>query len=281
MFRRRFLLTIQVFLMTFATQTGQASAQGRPAIVMTAFGTSVEEARKVFEHIDRQARQRYPEYDLRWAFTSQFIIDKLKKRGVVTYSVNEVIAQLREQGQTQVVFQSLHIAPGQEYRSVLAADTSGLQVSYGNALLASDQDIDRVIDALGAHINPEQPTVVVAHGNDKYPQFNERIEVFAARIESAYPRLVVASVEGSPGLDPLQRVKRLQPREVNFIPLMIVAGDHILNDVLGDDSDSWKNIIAAPQAILSPSLGWNDRILEIYFDHLDRALSELPGQGAN
>jgi len=281
MFRRRFLLTIQVFLMILATQTGQASAQGRPAIVMTAFGTSVEEARKVFEHIDRQARQRYPEYDLRWAFTSQFIIDKLKKRGVVTYSVNEVIAQLREQGQTQVVFQSLHIAPGQEYRSVLAADTSGLQVSYGNALLASDQDIDRVIDALGAHINPEQPTVVVAHGNDKYPQFNERIEVFAARIESAYPRLVVASVEGSPGLDPLQRVKRLQPREVNFIPLMIVAGDHILNDVLGDDSDSWKNIIAAPQAILSPSLGWNDRILEIYFDHLDRALSELPGQGAN
>lgn len=267
--------------MTLTTQTVQAAPQGRPAIVMTAFGTSVEEARKVFDFVDRQARHRYPEHDLRWAFTSQFIINKLKKQGLVTYNVNEVISQLREQGQRQVVFQSLHVAPGQEYRSVLAADTRGLEVAYGNALLTSDDDIDKVIAALDEHINPAQPTVVVAHGNDKYPQFNQRIEAFAERIESAYPQLVVASVEGSPGLEPLQKVKERQPDQVNFVPLMIVAGDHILNDVLGDEPDSWKNIIAAPQALLAPSLGWNKGILDIYFDHLDQALSKLNDKGAS
>jgi len=279
--------------MTFTTQTSLAAPQEKPAIVMTAFGTSVAEARKVFDFIDLQARHRYPEYDLRWAFTSQFIIDKLKKQGIVTYNVNEIISQLREQGQKQVVFQSLHVAPGQEYRSVLAADTSGLEVAYGTALLTSDEDIDRVIVALNEHINPEQPTVMVAHGNEKYPQFNQRIEAFArriesvypqltvARIESVYPQLTVASVEGSPGLEPLQKVKEKQPQLVNFVPLMIVAGDHILNDVLGDEPDSWKNIIAAPQTALSPSLGWNKGILDIYFDHLDQALSELKDKGVN
>ncbi len=267
--------------MTFTTQTSLAAPQEKPAIVMTAFGTSVAEARKVFDFIDRQARHRYPEYDLRWAFTSQFIIDKLKKQGIVTYNVNEIISQLREQGQKQVVFQSLHVAPGQEYRSVLAADTSGLEVAYGTALLTSDEDIDRVIVALNEHINPEQPTVMVAHGNEKYPQFNQRIEAFARRIESVYPQLTVASVEGSPGLEPLQKVKEKQPQQVNFVPLMIVAGDHILNDVLGDEPDSWKNIIAAPQTALSPSLGWNKGILDIYFDHLDQALSELKDKGVN
>jgi sirohydrochlorin cobaltochelatase len=269
------LILIQVLLMTVTTQKCLAVSQEKPAIVLTAFGTSVAEARKVFDFIDQQARLRYPEYDLHWALTSQFIIDKLKKQGIVTYNVNEIISQLREQGQKQVVFQSLHVAPGQEYRSVLAADTSGLEVVYGTALLTSDADIDRVVVALSEHINPVQPTIVVAHGNDRYPQFNQRIEAFAQKIEAVYPQLVVASVEGSPGVAPLQKVKEKQPQQVNFVPLMIVAGDHIINDVLGDEPDSWKNIIAAPQTDLSPSLGWNKEILNIYFDHLDQALLEL------
>jgi len=278
----RLLIFIQVLLMLCSTQTIQAAGPSRPAIVMIAFGTSVDEARKVFDFIDRQARRRFPEHDLRWAFTSQFIIDKLKKRGVVTYNVEEIISQLHEQGHRQVVFQSLHVAPGQEYRSVLAADTGDLEVAYGTALLTSDADIERAIDALQVHIDHEQPTVVVAHGNDRYPQFNQRIEAFATRIETRYPRLAVASVEGSPGLEPLQKIKALQPQQVNFVPLMIVAGDHIRNDVLGDEPDSWKNIVAAPEVSVSPSMGWNQEILEIYFDHLEQALAQLEaGKGSN
>ena len=63
------------------------------------------------------------------------------------------------------------------------------------------------------------------------------------------PATVVASVEGSPGLEPLQTIRQMGSQQVNFVPLMIVAGDHILNDVLGDDEESWKNIVGAPQAV--------------------------------
>lgn len=261
--------------MSMAIQADANMKESRPAIVLVAFGTSVEEARKVFDHIDSRARQRYPDYTLRWAFTSQFIIDKLKRRSVVTYNVDEVIAQLRAEGFDRIVFQSLHIAPGQEYRKVLAADTSGLQVAFGDALMTTDEDIEHTIDALRPYIEAQEPTVVAAHGNDKYPRFNERIEAFAARIEVEFPQLVVASVEGSPGLEPLQRIKQMHPQKVTFIPLMIVAGDHILNDVLGDEEDSWKNIIAAPQAEATESLGWNDAILGIYFNHLEAALQQV------
>lgn len=269
------LIVIQVVVMSMAIPADANTQERKPAIVLVAFGTSVEQARKVFDHIDSRARQHYPEYNLRWAFTSQFIIDKLKRRGVVTYNVDEVIAQLRAEGVDRIVFQSLHIAPGQEYRKVLAADTSGLRVAFGDALMTSNKDIERTIDALRPHIDAQEPTVVAAHGNDKYPRFNERIEAFAARIEAEYPRLVVASVEGSPGLDPLQKIKEMEPDQVNFVPLMIVAGDHILNDVLGDEDDSWKNVIAALQAEATESLGWNDAVLDIYFDHLETALQQV------
>lgn len=268
--------------MRYSTRASQPAGPENPAIVMLAFGSSAAAARQVFEFIDRQARRRFPGHDLRWAFTSQFIIDKLKKAGIVTYNVNEVITQLHEQGHKRVAFQSLQIAPGQEYRSLLAADTGDMEVACGTALLTSDADIDRVVNALQVHIDPEQPTVVVAHGNDRSPQFNQRIEAFAARIEARCPRLVVASLAGSPGLGPLRKIRAWQPQQVNFVPLMIVAGKHIRNDVLGDPPDSWKNIIAVPQAQASPSLGWNLEILDIYFDHLEQALARLAaGNGTN
>lgn len=275
MYRTIFLVLLQVVFMSMTTTVEANVKENKPAIVLVAFGTSVEEARKVFEYIDSRARHRYPDHNLRWAFTSQFIIDKLKRRGVVTFNVDEVIGQLRAEGVDSIVFQSVHIAPGQEYRKVLAADTTGLRVAFGDALMTTDEDIDRTIDALRPHIDLQVPTVVAAHGNDKYPRFNERIEAFAARIEAEFPQLVVASVEGSPGLEPLQKVKQKKPQKVNFVPLMIVAGDHILNDVLGDEEDSWKNIIGAPQAVTTQSLGWNDAILEIYFDHLEAAIEKV------
>ena len=273
------LLTIGVLLMTLSTttfaQTTPVERSNKPALVLVAFGTSVAKAQTVFDFIDQQARQRYTDYDLRWAFTSQFIINKLKKQGQITYNVAEVIEQLRNEGHTKVVFQSLHVVPGQEYRSVIEADTSGLTVTFGDALLSTDDDMAAVIEALKPSIDVTQPTVVVAHGNDHHPEFNVQLDGFAAKIEAIFPQLVVASVEGTPGIAPLDKIKAHNPSCVNFVPLMIVAGDHIMNDVLGDESDSWKNIIAAPQHISTPSLGWNKQILNIFFNHLDRALAEL------
>lgn len=271
-------LALSVLLTCPALAASQLPGRhNKPAIILVAFGTSVATARPVFDFIDQQAHKRYADHEVRWAFTSQFIINKLKSQGITTYSVAEVLAQLRAEGYEKVVFQSLHVVPGEEYRSVLEADTRGLQVAFGDALLSSDDDINRVIEALAPSIDPAQPTVVVSHGNDKHPHFNAQLIALANVIEPRYPQLVVASVEGPIGTAPLQRIKALEPSSVRFIPLMIVAGDHIMNDVLGDDADSWKNILAPAHCESSPSLGWNPAILAIYFDHLDRALAELDG----
>ncbi|MDY0397562.1 MAG: sirohydrochlorin cobaltochelatase [Desulfuromonas thiophila] len=273
-------MTIFIFIgatmsTTFANTTPNSTQ--RPSIVLVAFGTSVDEARQVFDFIDTQARQRYPDHNIQWAFTSQIIINKLKQRGIITHTVAEVVADLRARGVKKIALQSLHVVPGQEHNSILKADTSGLQVVFGDPLLTSDADIEATIAALAPEINADQDTVVVAHGNDHHPEFNVQLEKFATAIEARYPQLTVASVEGTPGTDSLETVKARQPEQVHFVPLMIVAGDHIMNDVLGDEEDSWKNIIQAPVSSCSRSLGWNPAILAIYFEHLDHALAELSG----
>lgn len=264
-------------MMTACSTPKAVKKSEKPALVLVAFGTSVDSARQVFDYIDQQARKRYADYDLRWAFTSQMIIDKLKKQGVVTQNVEEVVADLRKEGKSNVVFQSLHVVPGQEYKSVVDVDMNGLNVAFGDALMTSDADIAAVIKALSKDIDAAQPTVVVAHGNDHHKHFNDQLVALAEVIEKQYPNLAVASVEGLPGIDPLQRVKKLSDKEgsVKFVPLMIVAGDHIMNDVMGEEDDSWKQIIMAQKTESAQSLGWNDAILNIYFSHMDKAIQSL------
>ncbi|MFA5701850.1 MAG: sirohydrochlorin cobaltochelatase [Desulfuromonas sp.] len=255
------------------------STAHRPAIVLVAFGTSVDAARKVYAFIDAQARLRYPGYELQWAFTSSFIIRKLKRRGIVTHTIAEVVDALRARGFQRIVFQSLHVVPGEEYHSIRAADTTGLQVAFGDALLSSAADIEATIAALAPDIDPTAATVLVAHGNAKHPQFNKQLEAFTAAIEARFPHLVVASIEGTPGTAGLETIRNRKPSMLHFIPLLLVAGAHILNTVLGAEEDSWKNIIQAPQTRCSKALGWNKEILAIYFAHLDRALASLaPGR---
>jgi sirohydrochlorin cobaltochelatase len=256
---------------------GASTVHQKPTIVLVAFGTSVEEARKVFDHIDEAAKARYADYDVEWAFTSEIIIAKLKKEGIVTRNVQQVVNDLRQRGVTQVAFQSLHVVPGQEYNKLKSVDMSGLQTAYGDALLSTHEDIDAVAEALSVQIDAAQPTVIVAHGNDHHPEFNEQIVKFAATVEKRYPNLVVASVEGTPGSGPLEKAASMSAKQgsVRFVPLMIVAGDHIMNDVMGDEDDSWKQQIGAPKSECTASLGWNDQVLEVYFQHLDKALSDL------
>jgi sirohydrochlorin cobaltochelatase len=272
------LLTgVCTMIMTACSVPKAVKNSEKPALVLVAFGTSVDSARQVFDYIDEQAQKRYADYDLRWAFTSQFIIDKLKKQGVVTQNVEEVVADLRKEGKTNVVFQSLHVVPGQEYKSVVDVDMGGLNAAFGDALMSSDADIAAVVKALSKDIDTAQPTVVVAHGNDHHKHFNDQLVALSAVIEKQYPNLAVASVEGLPGIDSLQRIKKLSDKEgsVKFVPLMIVAGDHIMNDVMGDEKDSWKQIVMAQKTESAKSLGWNDDILAIYFSHMDKAIQSL------
>ncbi len=56
---------------------------------------------------------------------------------------------------------------------------------------------------------------------------------------------------------------------------MIVAGDHIMNDVVGNEPDSWINIVAAKENSRAQPLGYNDKIINVYLEHLNDALLEL------
>ena len=249
----------------------------RPVIVLVAFGTSMPEARKVFDHIDDQARKRFSAYEIRWGFTSGRIVKKLKGQGIAVKELAEVVDDLRTEGHRAAVFQSLHVVPGQEYEDINKLDTSGLDVAVGKALLSNDRDIETVIAAMDDNIDPAAVNVIISHGNANFPEFSRQLIALAEKIHARYDNVIVCSIEGQPGTGGLIEAKRQasQTGRVHFIPLMVVAGTHVMDDVLGDADDSWKNIIGAKESTCATPLGRNDRVLDVFFEHLETALASL------
>lgn len=281
----RFIACLLLFALSGCAAKESGTAVGKdaimsqttPAIVLVAFGTTSDKGREVFDVIEKAAQERYPQHDIFLAFTSQTVVDRLHKRGVQVRNLPETLAELQAQGYRQAVLQSLMIVPGEKDAEIAQVPTGSVKVSYGQPLMATPEDIRAVAAAVSEDIASDRPTVFVTHGNSKYPRYNQALLDFAANVEAQCANAVICSVEGEPGLAklPWAREHAAKAGAVHFVPLMLVAGDHIENDVLGDEPDSWKSLIGAPEATCSRPLGYNAGIRAIFFQHLDTAMTAL------
>lgn len=244
-------------------------------IVLVAFGTILPKARKAYDYIEYHVCLRHPDNPLYWGLTASSIREALHAN-----SPQQLLQQLKEQGHERVVLQSLHIMPGQEFNRLNDLDHLGMEVAIGKPLLSSDQDIEEVAKALEAFIQPDVPNVLIAHGNETFPAYNEPYLKLEKQLRKSYDNVFVASIEGNPGVDAFPEVKKqLQAAEsVHFIPLLLTAGNHLQQDVLGQRPDSWKNLLDNPITTCSPPLGKNDLALNVFCRHLQEALEKVHEQ---
>ena len=64
---------------------------------------------------------------------------------------------------------------------------------------------------------------------------------------------------------------------VHLMPLMLVAGDHAINDMASDEEDSWKTQFERVGIAATPwlqGLGENPAIRAMFVAHLHQALSQ-------
>lgn len=75
------LLVVFTCASTRAGNHGNEEQNVKKGILLVAFGTSVPEARKAFDHIDRKVKTAFPATDVKWAYTSRIIRHKPAKQG--------------------------------------------------------------------------------------------------------------------------------------------------------------------------------------------------------
>jgi len=249
-------------------------------VVLVGFGASSEEARRVYAQIEQRIRTFVPECAVRWAFTSGRIVAKLRGEGVVLPTLAEAIEELERDRVETAVFQPLLTVPGQEYAKLQQLVGNNGRFRVGAPLLASSRDIGEVVEALAPSLRNDRINIVVCHGNRRHEEYNLLLLELASDLESRYANVVVASVEGSPGLTSLERARELARKtgSVHFVPFMLVAGEHIRHDVMGDHPESWKNRVGAARVTCAAPLGATPAAMNLYLRRLKTALEESAAQ---
>ncbi len=146
---RRWLPIFLVILGVSLGVFGEAKA-AEPAIVLTAFGTSTT-AFDTYRHIEEKVRVRFPDHDIRWAFTSGKVRRKVaQEQGKQLQDLPATLKQLQAAGISRVAVQSLYIVPGEEWQGVIqqSRQVPGLKVALGKPLLIEEADRQRVLTEL-------------------------------------------------------------------------------------------------------------------------------------
>ncbi|MFW5996677.1 MAG: sirohydrochlorin cobaltochelatase [Verrucomicrobiota bacterium] len=262
----------------------------KTGILLVTFGTSYERAQKAFDNIERLTRQRYPDTEVRWAYTSDIIRAKLKEEGEHLDSPVTALAKMQDDGFTHVAVQSLHIIAGTEYGEVAEAirmfrqGSRGFdEITLGKPLLASYEDVEKVSTAMLEQV-PEQrgqdeAVVFMGHGSHHPAQL--AYPAMAAILKRLDRNAYLGVVEGEPGIeDVMRQCRQAEVKKIWLIPLMSVAGDHVHNDMVGDGDDSWKSILEENgfecEAVVK-GMAEFDSIVELWLDHLTRVMPDGTG----
>ena len=274
---------------------GKKDDAEKTAILVVSFGTSYNDSREVtIGAIEEAIKKAFPDYDVRRAFTSQIIIDKLKERdGLEIDNVEEALDRAVADGIKTLVVQPTHLMDGYEYTDLANAlkdyEDKFDKVVLGAPLLSDDKDFTAVAKAIAqktsSYDDGETAICFMGHGteadsNRVYAKMQETLR------KEGYANYYIGTVEAAPTLDDMladmeasgTEVSGTTYKKVVLEPLMVVAGDHANNDMAGDEEDSWKSIIESKgyevECILE-GLGQITAIQDLYVEHTKAAIDSL------
>ncbi|HSO72053.1 MAG TPA: sirohydrochlorin cobaltochelatase [Thermodesulfobacteriota bacterium] len=263
-----------------------AAAAPKPAIVLVAFGTSTK-AFETYKYFEEKIKQRFPDHEIRWAYTSKIVREKLKEEEQRELpDLAQALTDLKAAGVTQVAVQSLHVVPGEEWEKKvkICQETPGLKIALGKPLLSSLEDRRRVLDTLAKDFPSDlkdHAVLLVGHGSPSPAGTREYLSLYTLMLSKFKSKNVfLGTIEGQPQIKTaLGALKKSSASKVTIVPLLFVAGDHFLNDIMGDQEGSIKSelLAAKPYEIqaVDKGLGYNDGIIQIYQDHLTAALDSF------
>lgn len=262
---------------------------GDNELMVVSFGTSFNDSRRLtIGAIEGKLDEKFGnDYSVRRGFTSQIIIDHVKKRDNVTIdNMTEALDRAANNGVKNLVIQPTHLMDGLEYNDVVdevATYSDAFEkVSVGKPLLTSDEDFTKVmnaiVDATKDYDDGKTAICFMGHGTEAKSN-----EVYAKMqkclTDAGYNNYFVGTVEAEPSLeDVIESVKAGSYEKVVLRPLMIVAGDHANNDMAGDEEGSWKTTFEAEGfdvECVVEGLGQLEAIQDIFVEHAQEAIDAI------
>lgn len=311
------LVTLVFSSTAMSSQKGKTRQNAKTAIVIASFGTTVPRAIVAITNITNRVKSAFPKTEVRVTFTSNIIRSVWRKRqaepqkwldqGIpeeILYVKNIIstIGDLREEGYRNIIVQPTHMFYMEQsydlnaYVQALGSINTMKarwrpfdNIVMGRPALgmpgnvyAYHEDVEKAVETLADDAKRAEKEdailVYMGHGNEHWSTgiYSETQK----KMREIYPdvKTFIGVVEGAPALeDFLKHIAYTGKKKIILKPFMIVAGDHAVNDMAGEEEDSWKSILQAEgyqvEAVLT-GLGSNNNFADLFVDHIKDAASD-------
>lgn len=275
------------------------------ALLLVTFGSTWDEPQKTYDGMLDTFKKEFPDADVYLSFTSTTCITRWGAKTGEYYATPDLwLNAIGKAGYKDVMVQSLHVIPGEEYtllrdyyvKKFKKAYTS-IPVVLGEPLLVSDEDIKEVGDALYTAFKPQlekgEAVAFMGHGNPEssYSNANMSYQKIKTYMQTKCDKkMFVGTVDcedmliGAVITDLKNTVA--SNTTINLTPLMSIAGDHANNDMAGDydkaekaEDQSWKvQLNAAGYKVensncILKGLGDYPAVVNVWIRHLNEAIA--------
>ena len=227
------------------------------AIVLACFGSVIEQQK--YLDLENIIVEKFPDCDVFVSFSSRMVIKLLKKKKNEEYkNLPQTLADIDMLGYKHVSVVSINIFPTDEHE-VLKKIVDGFKhfslanISCTNALLTKTKETTAFLKDLNEQISKDDTAnLYVIHGTPRLDtvgidsisysaSFLELISEnnFTCSLEGAFPYFEINDVIKS-------RIEKLGLKKVQVVPLLLVSGNHYIEDMfeIKDDlSDKFESFI--------------------------------------
>lgn len=255
----------------------------RKAILVVSSGTVNEKARKEnIEVVEKEIEKTFCTYEVRRAFSSEKIINKLKLRyGIYIDGSEEALSKLKADKFEEVIIQPLHIIAGDEYEGVQNIakryKAKFKKLELGGPLLSEPDDYSNVLKAIKLQL-PElsEHKAVVFMGHGSSHSADESYTILQEHIDKENLNIFIGTINGKITISNIiVRLKKIKTEEIILMPFMLVAGNHAVKDMSSEKSCSWKTMLEAEGfkvEVFLCGLGENKEIQKLYVQKLEAAI---------
>lgn len=257
----------------------------KKAILVVSVGaTSVEDnGIKIIDSIEEDIQVAYSDYIIYRAFTSKFIIDRLKKNyNYIVDTIDEAMNRIIRDKVVDLIIQPTHIINGVE--NDIMINTVNKYKDYfkslyiGKPLLDSHEDYNVFIDNIIKELpdtSDGEAIFLIAHGTDHvadscYLDINNIIYKRGYNIH-------IGTIKGNLSINnSLELIRECNYKKIYLTPLMIVSGRHAYNDIFKHNNHSWRAVLEENGYAVENidiGLGSYSFVRRMFVEHIDTVIS--------
>ena len=215
----------------------------RDAIILTSFGSADDVIRaKTFDALADELKENFPAFEIRQAFTSNFMIRKLSQRGIFINTPADEISKLRGEGCRKIFLLPTHLTPGEEFdNKILPCAANDVEVI--SPLMSEPLDpkiFVTIIDCFPR--DDDEDLILVGHGS---PHRHNPVYENLQRNAGKKIHIGVIELNDTPNFsDVISRLKISHAEKILLAPLLFNGGVHVAEDIAGE-KNSWLSRLTA------------------------------------